>query len=311
MEEYKGNHVIRGKGNVSFCGTEYKGYEIILLTYPRFMDDIPESDLFFVGDAEISYLSNGYDAFVDKNFVPALGDDIYLMPGCAIAVADIRKHYNIKRTPDTGTCNIYTPDKDLYWRGIHTDIFNTIVFPDDKQIFCSNIYSLGKGDFLDFVTDQHKGNSLASNYNLLPENVSWTLHHYKMPALHRMILDKTYKKPIILCDRLPIPSDNELTLDQLTLIERLGNEQHSSDGERNFLVQLNALNQYNWREYPGTMSLLFHVFLRRDASRYRCNCPLMRQSTIPKAAKQMVRSGRGESKPNMARAGWMRARRGL
>ena len=83
------------------------------------------------------------------------------------------------------------------------------------------------------------------------------------------LLNGTLTKPAISVKNLNLNSENELTLDVLRLVYQTGIVSvYMDDAVKNFAIQLNVLNQHNWREYPFTTRLVINEMC--DSKSCRC-----------------------------------------
>lgn len=185
-------------------------------------------------------LSYRIDNSVANSPVPK-NSSVYVAPDCPYAIDDIRKYYTIKRDVDTGDYNIIGSYKShRTWLRRTKSMW---IWPEKKLAFLAE----NRSDF----------------YYLCPSDASVVLKtviysfYYQKASIYKKIIDNTLQKPLHKNTDLNINSSNELTLDILLMTDKLGSQQMNEESLQNFIVQLNLLNQHNWREYIGTVQMLF------------------------------------------------------
>lgn len=252
-----------------------------------------------VVDNNVRETLRNIDSLLDNTFVPALGSEIHVVPGCPVGMADIRKNYKVKRKPDDGCCNVFSPLPDNYnWISCgryaivpsrKALVIIRAVFPADenrqKIVLQNKVESL----FPDLTTEEK--NQIVTNSRDLD------LKSVNIPEAYLQLLLGNLKKPCISYKKLEFKCENELTMDTLYLVYRAGMAKLSPDAEEKFKLQLCALNEHNWRDYPGTIHMLFRDILGfyRNSSTY-CASALNSISKIPKAAKELVSSGNNHNR---------------
>lgn len=273
-------HQYKKKLFLAIKGVSYYGWDFI--TWGNSYD-LNHSNCLLDGDA-ISILKN--PTYTD--FTPNEGDEIHI-ENSPIAVSDIRKHYKLKRQFDSGSCNVYGLNKETVhyygnWSSHPTTLF---IFPDVKTIVgIIGQQGLSLGQIVARVKE-------LENQKFTVVVVSFNYAYINLSDMEQAMLLGTVKKPIISFDQLPITSENELTTEQLQLIEKLGMERYSDESKRNYVTQMCALNQYNWRDYPGALSVFFSICnkLAKRAS-YRGDLIFSQMSkphSFPKAAQEIVK----------------------
>lgn len=219
------------KGYFIIDGKEYFGYDVIAdhgsTSYATFL--INKNNIACNRDF-INGLNNGL--FFDNVPVPD-GAKVHVLPGCPIPNDDIRKNYRIKRDFDSGDFN---------------------VFPEFSS--CNRLYvtRLCISDTLKHIVISDHYNVPLSNFN--DDYVVKTGHmwiDFMSNNAWEMLLEKRCAKPCVSYKRLSIKSDNQLTPDALFLLYRLGTQPRSRENIEKFKLQLQAINQTNWREYPNSV----------------------------------------------------------
>lgn len=202
---------------------------------------------------------------LDFSFRPTQGDKVNMVPPCILPIDDVRKNYAIKRGLDTGTCNVFSPKNQSSYCSVWA---NYMIVPKVKSVFLVYGYgSLNKTKLLYMFRQQfpnEKGLDVA-NECIFQENTS--VYFYNDYDPFRRLFDGTLTKPCIPYTSLSLNSNLELTLDALYLVYKTGKETEPRNKNiPNFVVEINALNNYNWREYPGTLSLLMNSLLNKPSS---------------------------------------------
>ena len=263
---------------IEIDGVQY--YDISLYSYyDSWGNCTPDSILV---NAPVESKLHSLDGFVDKTIRAPKNSVIYLTPNCPYAIDDIRKNYTIKRKPDTGDYNVFSPigscDGNL-------QVVSIAVFPSLNAAVThherkseDDMFALAKN----YLKDPNREEMIYKTYE-------HSYNYYKLFSLspvYKALLDGELEKPCIGCDQLDINSENELTTDVLELVYKTGlRNVYEQDSEKNFLIQLNVLNQHNWREYPGTISMLFGEIMRNQGIYSRmCDTP----SRFSKPVKELL-----------------------
>lgn len=196
---------------------------------------------------------------IDENIIPPKQSSLFICPNCPLAEMDIRRNYFIKRDVDSGDYNVFIPMKSVF-NHARIFIYKTVLIYPDKQTIVA------------FANPKTKSEAelIATNYNLIGDYLyysSGSLYDYILKlylnddakGLYRDLFleNATYKKPWINYTQLNISSDLPVTLDILRLVCKAGEAKYTGlKSKDNFLLQLNVLNNYNWRAYPYTMQIL-------------------------------------------------------
>lgn len=207
-----------------------------------------------------------FDGF-DRTFFPAAGSDIHTVPPCSVPVDDLRKNYNLKRGDDSGCCNVFSPLEDYYGHENYNS--NCCIVVPKKTLYIS---SSDNSTLALLVLNQYpdiKPSDLIFFRNSYA-NYDTILYEKPLSDTYLALLNGKLKNPCIPVSNLSLNSSNELTVDVLHIVYQTCSKRHTysyeftDDEEKNAVVELNVLNNYNWREYPGTMSLLFNTLLATD-----------------------------------------------
>lgn len=176
------------------------------------------------------------------------GASLYVMPNCPIPLDDIRRNYNLKRKPDSGDYNVITrvPEAICHFKAyIHVPSKTVYVFTTFKYLYSND--------------ESTRVSTLAARGVNVDECVIVKDQFFmgKLDDCLRMFLDGELTKPSVWVRSLNIKAENSLTLDSLMLAYRLGKQcAYNKDNLEKYKLQLQALNQTDWREYPQTIRLL-------------------------------------------------------
>lgn len=265
---------------VEMDGIKYFGYELFSLEDAggRFYEK---------ADTVVDYkvyrkLADLDGSLLDTSAVPKKHSSIFLAPNCPYGIEDVRNNYTLKREADKGDYNVITPLKPYQNVG-YVPVKTCAIFPSKRAIVTSacgldryKIFNAAQK----FIPDLDMGEMLYST-------VKYSLILLKDCKIFRMLLNNELSKPCVSYKTLDINSENELTLDVLLLVYKAGTAGRWRDKEDDFIMQLNVLNQHNWREYHGTMALLFGDLLRDGVySNMR-----RRPSLYSKAVQELLKCG--------------------
>ena len=203
------------------------------------------------------------DGLIDPTIFPAEDSKVYLAPNLPVAIDDIRKHYTIKRGMDNGEYNVFAKRVNASWYAGH--IYSVGVFPKIKAIVFNTDFTPKEKIFRraqTFFTN-------ISESDMIYKDIVGEIRGYKNSLAYKALLDGAYTNPCIEYRQLNLNSENELTSDVLELFYRTATKSvYDIDAKKNFLIQINVLNQHNWREYPGTVSYLVNVLCCRGVGSY-------------------------------------------
>ncbi len=185
---------------------------------------------------------------------------IYIFPQCPYAAADVRAHYKVKRDIDSGDYNVFVPLLSWHWKASVS--VRTILYWPDRRIALGlpDCYRNTKdcaGLIRNYVPDMSEDEAYA-NAQYLGNNIEVYWLNDPRGFYHR-VLAKTLTKPLVSVTQLNITNNNKLTSDVLQLVYETIRTTSKYSIKENIVVQLNLLNQYNWREYPGTMTVFSQV----------------------------------------------------
>ena len=208
------------------------------------------------------------------------GSPIHVLPNCQYAAEDIRRHYTVKRIADTGDYNVYSPlnMNKCYWVK-YIRVETVLYWPTKKIAIGTNTEKVDierlAQDILKFVPTMSSAET--KDFKILFKDTYMTLyflHDYK--NTYAKVLDGVFKKPLVSLEQIDITNENQLSLDVLMLVYHTIYNTGKFEDKSNIVTQLNMLNQYNWRSYPGTMSVFTAILcgqsafnqMRRQSSHY-------------------------------------------
>lgn len=267
-----------------------------LFTYNKLSLDNADYTMLMCDQYTHDLCNEGFFNLLDKTFTPNENDPIHVVPVCKVPMDDIRNHYKVKRKPDAGVCNVFSPIR----RGVggcrYVTSFNFMVLCESKKsIFLSNFNIYGnkttKADFWDTarVVDPKVFNDRSSCIIEGGRNSSFCLTMYSLSnaETYKDLIDGKLKKPCIHIDNLPIRNQNKLTQDFLEILYTTGSKSWYYDTDiKSFGTQIAALNQTDWRNYPGTLNILFTEMLSRKVGG---GYFMQSNSCLPKYAREMYR----------------------
>ena len=265
--------IIKNIAYLTLNGNEYKGYTLYLAIYSKFDDSyIAVTQDFYTN------LCTGDLETIDKTAAPAEGCSLYVAPNCAIPIDDLRNRYTIKRSIDTGDYNVLSPNK-ISFKYTYKTTF--AVIPSRKIIVACD-GNLDSNNMLKYINQNLPGIGCSGMYI---ETIRTRIYYIKDCSYAlRKLLSGTCKKPWVLHTQLKFSSVNTLDLDVLQLLYSIGIN-YTETSISDFIRQLVAINQYNWREYKGTMSLLLAIL----SSFMTFTIISRKKSCLPKAAAIIVK----------------------
>ena len=272
---------MRSKIYLKANGVEYYGYDF-------YCEGLEREDLVYIDE---NIINDIIDNCTTNGFIPQKGMKAYVVPGCPRAIADIRKDYVIKRRPEDADFIVSSLRKDKY---LHYYRFDTImIIPSKKAVVCYDRYGYGSRRplqeyaeliFPDYIV------SLDPTVFVIQNNGNDWFYAYRAENIG-LCIDKAMGvqgKPVIDYSQLPTYTSNQLCFDTLEMIYKIGTSDRTKNNGDNLTVQLQALNQTNWRDYPGTIHLLYKLMTKGS---YNCaNEKFARMSAFPKAIKELCQT---------------------
>lgn len=220
------------------------------------------------------------------------------------AAQDLRNNYMLKRNLDAGDYNVFsTEDIRNYGSNYFTNVY---VYAPMKLIVAIFDRYDHTQNYPEMAVRQMAQEYFGRYEHAVPDSFFITENHIDRIELKRLkysseawgkLLDGSLKKPCVLDSMLQVNTDNKLTVDILKMVYTIGNKEWSKEAEKNFLIQLNVLNQYDWRCKKGTVACLLSM-LNYTQGRYNrsifseiTRCP----SRYPKQIKELIECARNGS----------------
>ena len=255
------------------------GWRILYVHHYRLSGEHTGFDFLDDDTRDLLSIKESFIKLCDASFFPQSGDEIYVAPDCPLASAEIRREYKVKRKPDDGICNVFS---ELNFRANWYDSEKIYLYPAEKTVIA-----------FEYNVDTSNLSDITSRENITSDPIIIAKKKYlknaNIPESYQMLLCGELKKSVIYYTALKFNSGNQVTTDALYLVYKTGLEAYSNESKKNFILQLTALSQCNWRDYPGTIKLLLWGYLyNRITTRSRkCAEELGRTSALPKAVKEM------------------------
>ena len=269
-----------------FCridGTDYFDWTVYW-TNPRY--GFHPKDTGVVIEANILKSFEDLDSsLLDNTFVPQHGSEIHVVPGCPVGMADVRKNYVIKRRPDEGCCNVFSPLKDnCQW----IENKDYAIIPSKKAIVVAGSWYSSSDSRIHQRVHEEFPDIVESDVQYYNKNLN--LRYVEISEQWIMLLKGELKKPCISYKKLEFKTDNEVNLDILYLVYKAGMQKWSVENQNAFRLQLCALNEHNWRDYPGTVNMLLKEIINPDANYGICANELTSISLFPKACRELIKT---------------------
>jgi len=254
---------------------------------------------------ERNYLKPGYlilDDATQNNLLSLLpkknenklpkGNNIHIIPSSSnkYAVDDLRKYYNLKKNLDGGDYNIYC-EFDPYRYYTSKVYLSFAIAPSEKLIIASDQTNVNN---VLLAWAKNTNPSLKESDLLFFPNRRIVFSWHKLNSQYDDILKGNVKKPLLHISCLDINSTEELTANALKILIHSGKRYYGEkDAVENFVLNLNMINQHNWREYLGTMHFIFQEVMRYGSTKAYVGNHL---SGYSKVVKDIFRSSRAYSK---------------
>ncbi len=237
-------------------GVQYYGYDVYAVDTPYWINTTRP---YLVDDKTIERLQEMIKSLKSSSFKPAKGDEICVIPDCKYNLEDIRKNYKIKRGYDKGTCNVFSEET---LGKIYSNSCLVAVLPSEK-IAAFNMYNQR-----DKILEALRNIAPTMNEKDVVWFTQWTyVYCADFSAAYIGLLEGKNTTPNVHIDSLDLNTGEELTLDTLLIIHKLCMEEsrhYASGWDENLKIQLAALNNLDWRRYPGTIDTLLNGFEWRD-----------------------------------------------
>ncbi len=256
-------------------GNKYYDYSLFNYTYEPSSYITPET--FSIQKMLRDKLRFNLKDYIDESLCPPRGSKIHVVPKSKYAMNDIRRNYTIKRSSDAADYVVVPPlrDNDSVYSSVY---YRLGIFPSCKTIVTGPYsYNMSKEEFITYV--KTNAPELDTTEMVYVEN-QVTLYTFPI-SIYKAILDGNYdRNKMVLESNIDVSADTELTVDVLRLVYHTGLVSvYEKDARDNFLLQMNVMNNYNWRSYIGAVSLVMDLLYRkRGIAEWLKN----RKSTLPK-----------------------------
>lgn len=259
-------------------GTHYCDFTLYLLSSRK----TPPDGKYLAVDERLSVELDNASFATIKSIPAKASSSIYVTPRCPIALDTIRKNYTIKREPDAGDYNVFAKKSAHYfdWRYIGS----SVLLMNQKIIF-------GSGDEkssnqLLYEANQ-KGVVFVTEDDIRYVRFTKSLFLYEDPkSVYSRLLKGELSKPCITVEDLDLANGSPLTIDVLQLCYECSKRTvPTKDDIQNFVLQLCALEQYNWRKFTGSTSILMQLCINQPVGKYVYN----HKSQYPKIVKNFMR----------------------
>lgn len=211
---------------------------------------------------------------------PKEGSEIYVAPDCPYATNDIRNHYKIKRGIDSGVCNVISvlSLSPSWWMSASSAVAcleeKTLFFFDCKLYTCPSYVT----EYFGFMPKMIK---------IINDSITFHKASKQIPEVITKLLKGELKKPYVFAHQLILNNPNPVTEDTLTVFETVAIRRDSPKNEEAFLLQLQALNQCDWRKHLGSLCRVCRLLTDITSYSSVINNIRHKKSRIPKAAKAM------------------------
>lgn len=237
-------------------GVDYYDYDVILTEIPWRQMHIKDTSSYTVIDKNVEKDLENITSLLDMQCAPQKGSSVHIVPDCPYALNDIRNNYTIKRSIDTADFNVFSEYSKTRCTWIHLTEY--YIIPNLKTVIIFNSKRMD-------IASLPRASAILGK-NIKEEDVILSTGTFSLYASisngYFKLLKKELTKPCVYYKNLDISSSLELTEDALQLVYASGKIQsRQDDAVNNFILQLNMLNQHNWREYPGTVNLLLNNIL--------------------------------------------------
>ena len=264
----------------TYKGIRYRDYELLT---PN-IDYINSNSNYCLGVEEYNLLHNDISnplKAATNGVVPPDGSALYIAQPCPLCNADIRKNYTIKRSPENADYCVISP---LTKYAPKYASFATAIVPKYKQLFCffGRQYAASHSmrahveyciPTIDYLTDVIE---IPELFYILQDNLS---------DFHISYINDEITKPVAYYESLNMDTGNKLSLDLLYLVYTTAHSGSSKDDYEKLVLQLESLNQHNWRDYPGTIGILLKDLCRSGKTYYYW---AYSDNKLPKAVKQFA-----------------------
>lgn len=220
--------------------------------------DTPSDAMVYVNES----LTYDLEATQGSGFKISKNLPVYLANNIPIDINTIRKSYTVKRKEEDAHYVVIAPFKNserIWLRDLH-------YFPESDIII---EYTYLTAETLIAIKREFNLNG-----NGIKLNIDW-LFGFRDPkhSIEKLIKGQ-FTKPVISPSQLDLNTGDPLTVDVLNLTKRIGSvDFNSSDAEKNLILNIEALNNYNWRQYKGTVGIVLRSMSYDKDAVYRMIIP--------------------------------------
>lgn len=221
------------------------------------------------------------------------------------AAQDLRNNYKLKRSLDACDYNVFSTEDIRDYRSNYFS--NVYVYAPMKLIVAILDNYNHTQNYPEMAVRQMAYDYFGRREQAVPDNFFIAENHFDRIELRQLaysseawgkLLDGSLKKPCVLDSMLQLNTSNKLSVDILKMIYTIGNKVWSIEAEKNFLVQLNVLNQYDWRCKKGTVACLLTMLNYKQGSSYNRSIfseIMTHPSRYPKQIKELIECVRNGS----------------
>ena len=187
---------------------------------------------------------------------------VYLANNIPIDINTIRKSYTVKRKEEDADYVVIAPFKNserIWLRDFH-------YFPESDIII---EYTYLTAETL--ISIKREFNLKGDGIKL---NINWLFGFRDTKHSIEKLIKGQFTKPVVSPSQLDLNTGDPLTVDVLNLTKRIGSvDFNSSDAEKNLILNIEALNNYNWRQYKGTVGIVLRSMSYTKDAIYRAVIP--------------------------------------
>jgi hypothetical protein len=270
---------------IEYDGVQYYDYDLHFINPPYWVEKMPV----VIDDNVLCKLRTMISSLKSNNKL-AKGSEICVIPDCKYNLEDVRKNYKIKRGHDKGDANVFSEET---IGKLHCTTSVMLAVIPSCRAAVTNFYFR---DHADFISEIHALFPTVKDNEIIRVKIQnaafYTVTACNLPEAYLKLLTGQLTKPCVHIDDLDLNTGEELTVDSLHIVYKLCSEEHKGsylpDGwDEKLKIQLAALNNLDWRKYPGTIDVLMNGFeWKRDSVMYQMRC---NSSRYPKNVRNLLR----------------------